>query len=547
MEYHPSSQSPQVNPGMESQQGGYTYTYQQPAPPNSLHLQHPSILTRLPPLSSSVVSPSLASLPPFTPTSTYHSIAALTPPSYPQSSSAPSNNSYTIVPSPHDPSNAYSMHHVLQNTAPQSVPSPSPIEMVPPSPPKTGSNNSAPVTGKTVQSGNALNNSGLVKRQARKRTKTGCLTCRKRRIKCDERKPICYNCIKSKRQCEGYTHFPRPSGTFTASRRIPVSSLLSEPAPHGLAGQPTHPTFLYYIQSVAPSLCLWDACHFPPLSPYSSFSSIYWSSTVPELALRNPNISVALYAFASAKRHLTDDAVAFARQARVALTNITTTDSLLILVLLAVTQLYIPKSDIQLFNFAVDQVVKFDASLMTSPSDEIITYLLRRMFIRQVVLAGIVKPLASGLNPLPLLKCDLPPATTPTAVLDESLFHLGLRKLCHEKGLEPEFTKWSKNCPIDKADLPRLALLMIHAVFTSPVSLAQWVELILQNPDPTPAIHIARACLLAVHGVVDLGDLQMKVEKCVQSCEERQLQATISNFSTEVAQTNSSALAIGCQ
>lgn len=60
----------------------------------------------------------------------------------------------------------------------------------------------------------------------RKRTKTGCLSkhnnaykcilprrmhtdlillaCRKRRIKCDEGRPICANCIKSKRQCEGY-------------------------------------------------------------------------------------------------------------------------------------------------------------------------------------------------------------------------------------------------------------------------------------------------------------------------------------------------------
>lgn len=41
-------------------------------------------------------------------------------------------------------------------------------------------------------------------RLARKRTKTGCLTCRRRRIKCDEGKPICRNCQKSRRQCEGY-------------------------------------------------------------------------------------------------------------------------------------------------------------------------------------------------------------------------------------------------------------------------------------------------------------------------------------------------------
>ncbi|KAF7868519.1 hypothetical protein EAF04_005050 [Stromatinia cepivora] len=42
------------------------------------------------------------------------------------------------------------------------------------------------------------------KAQAKKRTKTGCLTCRKRRIKCGEEKPTCQNCSKSKRLCEGY-------------------------------------------------------------------------------------------------------------------------------------------------------------------------------------------------------------------------------------------------------------------------------------------------------------------------------------------------------
>ncbi|KAI9842055.1 MAG: hypothetical protein M1838_003280 [Thelocarpon superellum] len=40
---------------------------------------------------------------------------------------------------------------------------------------------------------------------SRKRTKTGCLTCRRRRIKCGEERPICNNCIKSKRDCEGYS------------------------------------------------------------------------------------------------------------------------------------------------------------------------------------------------------------------------------------------------------------------------------------------------------------------------------------------------------
>ncbi|KAI6350877.1 hypothetical protein MCOR25_010313 [Pyricularia grisea] len=53
------------------------------------------------------------------------------------------------------------------------------------------------------QAGGAENeeDDGTQKAPVKKRTKTGCLTCRKRRIKCDEQKPTCNNCIKSKRQC----------------------------------------------------------------------------------------------------------------------------------------------------------------------------------------------------------------------------------------------------------------------------------------------------------------------------------------------------------
>ncbi|KAF2271503.1 uncharacterized protein EI97DRAFT_267708 [Westerdykella ornata] len=53
-------------------------------------------------------------------------------------------------------------------------------------------------------SGSAAVSPTGTKPQMRKRTKTGCLTCRKRRIKCGEERPTCANCIKSKRQCEGY-------------------------------------------------------------------------------------------------------------------------------------------------------------------------------------------------------------------------------------------------------------------------------------------------------------------------------------------------------
>ncbi|RDW90827.1 putative C6 finger domain protein [Aspergillus mulundensis] len=63
----------------------------------------------------------------------------------------------------------------------------------------------------------------------RKRTKTGCLTCRQRRIKCGEEKPICKNCTKSKRECKGYAQrliFKNPLGIPGVPSTIPA-----QPAP----------------------------------------------------------------------------------------------------------------------------------------------------------------------------------------------------------------------------------------------------------------------------------------------------------------------------
>lgn len=49
------------------------------------------------------------------------------------------------------------------------------------------------------------------RRIIKRRTRTGCLTCRKRRIKCDERKPHCFNCERLKKLCLGYEVLPSPN------------------------------------------------------------------------------------------------------------------------------------------------------------------------------------------------------------------------------------------------------------------------------------------------------------------------------------------------
>ncbi|KAI1258387.1 hypothetical protein F5Y18DRAFT_356890 [Xylariaceae sp. FL1019] len=80
--------------------------------------------------------------------------------------------------------------------------------------------------------GNEEGDPAQKKSQVRKRTKTGCLTCRKRRIKCGEEKPTCNNCLRSKRQCDGYNQrviFKDPLGTFAGSAYGPIHYPASSP------------------------------------------------------------------------------------------------------------------------------------------------------------------------------------------------------------------------------------------------------------------------------------------------------------------------------
>ncbi|PGH00879.1 white-opaque regulator 1 [Blastomyces parvus] len=68
----------------------------------------------------------------------------------------------------------------------------------------------------------------------RRRTKTGCLTCRKRRIKCGEEKPTCNNCKKSKRDCEGYAQrviFRNPVGPMSHMGHTPIPPNYLQPRP----------------------------------------------------------------------------------------------------------------------------------------------------------------------------------------------------------------------------------------------------------------------------------------------------------------------------
>jgi len=117
--------------------------------------------------------------------------------------------------------------------------------------------------------------------------------CRKRRIKCDEGKPTCSNCIKSRRLCEGYTQrvvFKEPIGAFNggpfaifhAEPQLPMPTAHLAPAQAkssaangsllAIAPKPTHLDF-----SAAASFHPGQGFQGPPSAASASGPAPNWS------------------------------------------------------------------------------------------------------------------------------------------------------------------------------------------------------------------------------------------------------------------------------
>ncbi|KAJ5168242.1 uncharacterized protein N7482_003836 [Penicillium canariense] len=92
---------------------------------------------------------------------------------------------------------------------------------------------------------NKILSGGRHKKEVKRRTKTGCLTCRKRRIKCDEGHPVCRNCVKSKRECLGYDPVFRPQASTPSAIQPapnPPPSLVVNPQGPPASSVPSYPS-----------------------------------------------------------------------------------------------------------------------------------------------------------------------------------------------------------------------------------------------------------------------------------------------------------------
>ncbi|KXL49376.1 MAG: hypothetical protein FE78DRAFT_67750 [Acidomyces sp. 'richmondensis'] len=95
-----------------------------------------------------------------------------------------------------------------------------------------------------------------------KRVKTGCITCRIRRVKCDEKKPACFRCVATGRHCDGYSSLPFSRRDLQAASSIRTKTLFDQ----------QHHTSEYFLRMDQPSE--FQISIFPQLVNDPTFSDV---------------------------------------------------------------------------------------------------------------------------------------------------------------------------------------------------------------------------------------------------------------------------------
>ncbi|KAI0447302.1 hypothetical protein F4803DRAFT_364958 [Xylaria telfairii] len=136
-----------------------------------------------------------------------------------------------------------------------------------------------------------------VRPRGHQRSRSGCVTCRKRKVKCDEARPACYRCISTGRTCDGY-------GVWGGGGRNGNLDGLNRPGDAVVATitnpKPLHIPFL--IASVAEMEHFdWFRNHTLPKLP-GSFNSDFWDTLLPQACFSERAVFNAVLALTSVHR-----------------------------------------------------------------------------------------------------------------------------------------------------------------------------------------------------------------------------------------------------
>ncbi|KAJ9654324.1 hypothetical protein H2198_006622 [Neophaeococcomyces mojaviensis] len=125
-----------------------------------------------------------------------------------------------------------------------------------------------------------------------KKTRTGCVTCKARRVKCDEKKPICDKCRALDKNC---FYQPNPKSPFTESSQV-AAHKVRDPLPE-LA--------LFPIERTPETAQLQQFCMNTSLSVFKNLGrpfETFWTSAVPKLSFSEPCVAHIMVALAARQR-----------------------------------------------------------------------------------------------------------------------------------------------------------------------------------------------------------------------------------------------------
>ncbi|KAH7161090.1 C6 zinc finger domain protein [Dactylonectria macrodidyma] len=134
---------------------------------------------------------------------------------------------------------------------------------------------------------------GCIRRPRRTKARSGCRTCKIRKVKCDEGRPACHRCVSTGRTCEGYGiwgggNSTRPQGCVQAPNSPPITRL---PAPISLRvlDASERDCFEWFTLISAKKL-------------RGIFSSTFWDTLVFQASVHEPAVLHAVLALGSVQR-----------------------------------------------------------------------------------------------------------------------------------------------------------------------------------------------------------------------------------------------------
>lgn len=139
------------------------------------------------------------------------------------------------------------------------------------------------------------------RRAGKPKVRTGCVTCKIRRIKCDEQKPACQRCISTGRTCDGYKPLTKPKATrkpgfsqqLSSSSSVNSSSsslTLLRPLVTNFSGDMVESQYIQQFLPLAEDLVGITHIH----------NTFFWGHVVPEYCFTSKAVRHAMVALSSA-------------------------------------------------------------------------------------------------------------------------------------------------------------------------------------------------------------------------------------------------------